>query len=546
VSDSARQRPAHPALLFKGAQVAYGELERSACAFGRALEALGVRKGDRVALLMPNCPQMVVAQFGTWKAGAIVAPMNPLYTEHELEHGLNECGAETVVVLTPFYEKIKAIQARTKVRHVIAARIKDDLPTLVRLLFTLVMERKEGHRVTIREGDLWLADLLRQHAGAGGPVVQVGPGDPALLIFTGGTTGTPKAALARHHSLLMASMQLHTWFRDVLDDWDDVLMLFMPMFHLYGNVAIMGTGLVGHNPLALVPNPRDLDDMLATINKVRPAFLPGVPTLFVALLAHPDVQSGKVDMSCIKLCFSGAAPLMLETKERFERLTGGLIAEGYALTESVMAACLTPVHGAYKEASVGTPLPDVEMRIVEAEEGLETLPAGDVGEIVIRAPQLMEGYWERPEETAEMLREGPAPLPGETLDGGSWLYTGDLGYMDEDGYVFIVDRKKQLIKPSGFQVWPREVEEVIASHPAVAEVGVAGVPDPRQSEAVKAWVVLSDGQEVTVDEIRSYCKEKLAAYKVPRFVEFREDLPKSMVGKVLRRALVEEHLAKSA
>jgi long-chain acyl-CoA synthetase len=544
VNDSARQRPGHPALLFKGARLSYGQLERLADAFGAALVALGVKKGDRVALFMPNCPQIVIAQLGAWKAGAVVAPMNPLYTERELEHMLNECGAETAVVLTTFYHKIKALEPRTGLQRLIATNIKEYLPPPTRVLFTLLMEKKEGHRVALREGDLWLADLLRQHAGAPGPRVSVGPDDPALLIFTGGTTGTPKAALIRHQSLLITAMQIRTWFANILDEWDDVLMLFMPMFHLYGNVGVLGTGLVGHNPLALVPNPRDLNDMLATIRKVQPAFVPGVPTLFVALLGHPDVQGGKVDISCIKLCLSGAAPLMAETKERFEQLTGGRIVEGYALTESVMASVLTPVHGAYKVGSVGMPLPDVEVRIVDADTGQDDLPPHEIGEIIMRAPQLMEGYWQRPDETAEMLRKGPAGIPEGTGAAQRWLYTGDLGYLDEDGYLFIVDRKKQLIKPSGFQVWPREVEEVIASHPAVAEVGVAGIPDERQSEAVKAWVVLSEGQEATVDEIRAYCREKLAAYKVPRFVELRQDLPKSLVGKVLRRALVEQELAR--
>ena len=544
VSDSARQRPDHPALLFKGATLSYGEFERLTDAFGAALAALGVQKGDRVALLLPNCPQLVIAQLGAWKAGAIAAPMNPLYTERELEHGLNECGAETAVVLTTYYHKIKALQPRTGLQRVIATNIKEYLSPLKRVLFTLLMEKKGGHRVAFGNGDLWFADLLRQHIGGPGPGVSVGPDDPALLIFTGGTTGTPKAALARHQSLLIAGMQLSSWSANVLDEWDDVLLLLMPMFHLYGNVGVLTTGLVSHNPLALVPDPSDLDDLMATIRKVRPAFLPGVPTLFIALLDRPDVKAGKADLTSIKLCLSGAAPLMAETKERFERLTGGRIVEGYGLTESMMAAVLTPVDGVYKVGSVGIPLPDVEVRIVDAERGQDGLPPHEIGEVLLRAPQLMEGYWQRPDETAEVLREGPAPDPSRAGAGERWLYTGDLGYLDEDGYLFIVDRKKQVIKPSGFQVWPREVEEVIASHRAVAEVGVAGVPDERRGEAVKAWVVLREGQEATVDEIRAYCRENLAAYKVPRHVEFRESLPKSAVGKVLRRALAEEELAR--
>jgi len=525
VSETARQRPDHPALLFKGAQVSYAQLERESDTFAAALAEMGVQKGDRVALLLPNCPQAVIGQFGAWKAGAIVAPLNPLYTERELEHALNECGAETAVVLTPFYAKLKALQPRTPVQRVIATNIKEYLPPLLRLLFTLLKEKKEGHRITLQAGDMWLSDLLRRHAGAPRPDVPVEPDDPALLLFTGGTTGTPKAALSTHQALVMSGMQFKAWFGETLADWEDRIMANMPLFHTYGQVGVMTTALVGHHPLALVPNPRDLDDMLATIRKARPAFLPGVPTLFIALLNHPDVQAGKADLSSLKLCISGAAPLLAETKRRFEALTGGRIVEGYSLTEAVMAGIMTPVRGTYKEGAIGPPLPDVEIRIVDADTGRTDLPPGEVGEILIRAPQLMVGYWQRPEETANVLREG-------------CLSTGDLGYLDEDGYLHIVDRKKDVIKPSGFQVWPREVEEVIADHPAVAEVGVAGVPDDYQGEAVKAWVVLRDGQQLTADELRAHCRGKLAAYKVPKHVEFRRELPKSIVGKVLRRELV--------
>jgi long-chain acyl-CoA synthetase len=267
-----------------------------------------------------------------------------------------------------------------------------------------------------------------------------------------------------------------------------------------------------------------MNDMLATIKTVKPALLPGVPTLFVALLNHPKVQAGQMSLKCLKLSVSGAAPLMAETKERFERVTGGRIVEGFAMTESMMGGVVTPTLGLYKPGAVGIPLPDVEIRVVDAETGKEEMAAGQVGELLMRAPQLMKGYWEKPSETAATIRDG-------------WLFTGDLGYLDEDGYMFIVDRKKDVIKPGGFQVWPREVEEVIASHPAVSEVGVAGVPDAYQGEAVKAWVVLRAGESATADELQGHCREKLAAYKVPKHIEFRSSLPKSTVGKILRREL---------
>lgn len=527
LSDSVRQRPNHPALLFKGGTINFEQLEKWSDAFAAALAAQGVEKGDRVALFMPNSPQMVIAMVGIWKTGAIAAPVNPLYTEHELEHAMKECGAETAVVLTPFYPKIKALQPRTEVKHIIASNIKEYLPTPLKILFTLFKEKKEGHRVAIAPEDSWFGELIGRYLTAPKPKVTVRPEDPALILFSGGTTGTPKAAVGHHHGMYMAGCQIQAWFKGTLIEWQDTLLAAMPLFHVYGNVGVLATGFVGHHPLALVPNPRDLPDMLATIRKVRPAFVPGVPTLFIALLNHPDVQAGKVDFKSVKLCISGAAPLLNETKTRFEALTGGRVVEGYALTETMMGAVVSPVNGTYKPGSTGMPLPDVEVRIVDAATGEQTLPPREVGEIAIYAPQLMREYWGRAKETAETIKKG-------------WLFTGDLGYLDEDGYLFIVDRKKDVIKPSGFQVWPREVEEVIASHPAVAEVGVAGLPDEYQGESVVAWVVLREGQELTADSLRDFCRDKLAGYKVPKKIFFRNALPKTTVGKVLRRELVKE------
>ena len=528
IGETARERPDFPAMIFKGARMTYGELERLTDAFGAALMAQGVKKGDRVALLLPNSPQAVIAQVGAWKAGAIVSPLNALYTERELEHALNETGAETVVVLTPFYDKIKSLQPRTQIKRVIATNIKEYLPPVLRLLFTVAKEKKEGHRVTLQPGDLWMGDLIKQHA-ASKPNVQVSPNDPALLLFSGGTTGMPKAALGTHQAMVMAAMQLRAYAQAVLEDGKDILTWVMPIFHVYGNMA-MNCSFVARWTMAVVPNPRDIDDLVDTIRKVRPACLHGVPTLFIALLNHPAVKTGQVDIKSMKICWSAAAPLMAETKHRFEALTGGWLLEAYAMTETMLAAVCCPVHGKYKEGSVGVPLPDVDVRIVDVESGEQTLPFGQVGEIIIQAPQIMVGYWERPTETKNMIRNG-------------WVHTGDLGYLDEDGYLFIVDRKKDLIKPGGFQVWPREVEEIIATHPAVAEVSVAGVPDSRQGEAVKAWVVLRPGQQVTVEELHAFCKDKLAGYKVPRQIEFRDTLPKTMVGKVLRRELVKDEAA---
>ena len=478
---------------------------------------------------MPNAPQFLVTQFGIWKAGAIAVPLNPFYTDQELAHALNEVGATLVVVLTLFYDKIKALQPQTAVKQVVATHIKEYLPSFKRLLFTLLRDRKEGHRIQLAAGDEWLPTLLRAGQGIRHTSLAT-PDRPALLMFTGGTTGNPKAAVSTHHGLTMAGRQISAWMKNVTEPWQDAILLLMPLFHTYGNVGVLSAALVSRLTMVPIPNPRDLDGLVAIVDKERPAFLAGVPTLFNALLNHPRVRDGGVNMRSIKLCLSGASALLAETKLRFESVSGGRIIEGYALTESVMALVMTPVAGTYKPGSVGLPLPDVAVRVVDVDDTTVDLPLGEVGEILIGAPQLMAGYWRRPAETEEILRDG-------------WLHTGDLGYLDEDHYLFVVDRKKDVIKPSGFQVWPREVEEVLATHPAVAEVGVAGVPDPLQVEAVKAWVVVRAGEQVTEAALRDHCRATLAAYKVPRQIVFRSALPKSTVGKVLRRRLVAEDLA---
>jgi long-chain acyl-CoA synthetase len=532
LDDLAASHGRHRALLFKGTALSYGELQAQSDAFAAALVELGVRPRDRVALVLPNAPQFFVCEFGAWKAGAIVVPLNPIYTEREFEHALESTRAEVLVTLTPFYHRLKVVQGRTHVKHVIATNIKEYLPAALRVLFTLFKEKKEGHRISIASGDAWLQDLLRRHRGAARPHVTVRPDDPAVILSSGGTTGTPKGVLGLHRHYVAAGRQLYAWTKSAKEDWTDVIMLPLPMFHVYANVGVQPLAFVGPNPLSLVPNPRDINDLLKTIKQVKPAFFNGVPTLYTAILNHPDVRSGRVDLSSIKLCFCGAAALMAETKREFESLTGARLVEGYSLTEGMMACCVNPVQGENKIGSIGLPLPDVEVRIVDAEDGNREMPVGEVGEMLLRAPQFMSEYWNNPLETAEVLQvHGP---------GGAWVHTGDLAYMDAQGYVFIVDRKKDMVKTSGFQVWPREIEEVIAAHPAVMEVGVAGIPDARKGEVAKAWVVLRGGKTCTEDEIRSYCRERLAPYKVPAHVEFRTELPKTMVGKVLRRVLAAE------
>ena len=533
LTDAARTRPTDAALLFKGATITTAALEDLSDALASAFQTLGIGRGDRVALLLPNCPQFFIAQFAAWKIGAIVAPLNPIYTEHELEWPLLEHGIETIVTLTRFYQRVKRVQPRTALKRVIAANIKEYFPPLLRTLFTLVREKREGDRVQLTVDDHDFARLL--HAHQGGKPARSNPdaADPAVLLMSGGTTGTPKGVIGTHGAYVMSGQQVHAWLGSILRPGDRIL-LPLPMFHVYANAGVQSLALVAGCPLALVPNPRDVSDVLATVRRVRPAFFNGVPTLYVALLAHPDVQSGKADFKSVKVCFSGAAPLMADTKQRFESLTGGRIIEGYSLTEAMMAACVNPVKGPNKIGSVGMPLPDVSVIIVDPDEGTLPVSAGTVGEVCLSAPQLMAGYWNNAGETSSVLRDHPG------ADGTRrWLHTGDLGYLDDDGYLFIVDRIKDLIKTSGYQVWPREVEEALSAHPAIAECGVAGIPHPVQGEAVKAWVVLRAGQQSSETEIRAFCRERLAPYKVPSTIEFRTELPKTMVGKVLRRALKE-------
>jgi long-chain acyl-CoA synthetase len=535
VDTHVKERPDAPALIFKGRQITWRELDSLSDACAAAFATLGIRRGDRVALLLPNCPQFAITQFAIWKLGAVVVALNPIYTEHELVPPLVNTRARVVVALSKFYDRIKAAQPQTGVELVVATSIKDFLPRLLALLFTLFKEKKEGHRITLAAGDKWLMDLIGAHHGDRPARARITANDDAVILASGGTTGTPKGVVGQHKAYVYTGVQLYTWNQSLFEPVKDVILVPLPMFHVYANVGGFGLGIVTGSPLALVPNPRDLGDVLKTIKATRPAFMLSVPTLFQAMLNNADVRAGKVDFSSIKISFSGAMALMKATKEQFEALTGGRIIEGYSLTEGMMGCLVNPLKGQYKIGSIGLPLPDVHAKIVDVETGTSELAAGEEGELMLAAPQLMKEYWNNADETSRTLKTD--------ADGRVWLHTGDIGYMDAQGYVFLTDRKKDLIKPGGYQVWPREVEEVIASHPAVAEVGVAGVPDAARGEAVKAWVVLRAGQSVSEEELQRLCKEMLAPYKVPTAVEFRAELPKTMVGKILRRELVRQHIS---
>jgi long-chain acyl-CoA synthetase len=527
--ESAGRWPDRPALLFKGSTISYRTLEYESNALSAAFREMGVKRGDRVGICLPNCPQFLIAEFAAWKAGAIACPFNPTYSEREMEDALKATGAETVVVLSRFYGKLKSIQPRTSVKRIVATGIKEYLPWHLRTAYTLLKEEKEGDRIDIASGDFSFAELLRRFRRSALPSLEVKLDDPAVILMSGGTTGLPKGVTGSHRGMVVAGVQLQAWLRPAMKEWTDKIMLPLPLFHVYGNIGVQSLAFINHNPIALIPNPRDLRDVLQEINEVKPAFICTVPTLLNGIMNHAMAREGKVDFTSIKLCFSGAAPLMAETKKRFEELTGGVIVEGYSLTEAQMAVVANPVLGEKKIGSVGMPLPDVHIEILDSDDGVTPVPPGEVGEIVISAPQLMRGYWERPEETKEMLRTNHR--------GERRLFTGDLGYLDEDGYLFIVDRKKDLIKTCGFQVWPREIEEVISTHPAVAEVGVVGLPDNMRGEIVKAWVVLRADQVLTPSDLKLFCRDRLAPYKIPAKYEFVADLPKTQIGKVLRRVL---------
>jgi long-chain acyl-CoA synthetase len=526
LEQAAQEHPDQTCTIFKGATVTYAEMDALTDRLAAALMELGVKKGMPVGIFMPNTPQFVIAFYAILKAGGIVVATNPLYTARELEHQLNDAGIELMLVMSNFYENIKAVQAKTKVKRLIVTNIKEYLPGMLSFLFTLSKEKKDGHRVELRDNDIWMSDLIASHQAEDREPVEFGPEDLALFQYSGGTTGLSKAAVAQHKNLVANALQIQSFMPEAKGGKELVLMA-IPLFHVYGMVAGMFFAVASGLPMVMVPNPRDLKDLLSSISKYRPTVFPGVPTLYNAINNHPDVQAGKYDLKSIKACISGSAPLLRETKNTFESLTGGKLVEGFGLSEAPTATHCNPLNGTNKEGSIGIPLPDVEARIIDLDDGVTVLQTGEVGELVIRGPQVMKGYHNMPTETANVLREG-------------WLYTGDIARMDEEGYFFIVDRKKELIKPGGYQVWPREVEEVISDNPKVLEVGVAGIPDAYRGETVKAWVVLKPGESADADEIRAWCKERLAVFKVPTQVEFRDELPKTTVGKILRRELVRQ------
>jgi len=527
---TADRHPGHTAMIFKGRRITYREEGVLIDRLAAALQKLGVGKGDRVAVHLPNCPQFIIAYFAVLKIGGIVVPCNPIYTARELTYQLRDSGSKVIITLSSTYPIIRKIRAETALEHVIVARIKDYLPPLTRLVFSLLLERKTGHAVDLggAPATYWFTDLVRQTTEPPQPV-EVAWEDTAVLMYTGGTTGLSKGAELTHKNIYVNAFQVIVW-ADVTELQATTLSA-LPLFHSYGMTCCMNTGALAAGTAILVPDPRNMTDILKAIARHKPVFYPGVPAMYAAIVNHP--RAGDYDLRSIRLCNSGAAPLPAEIQERFGSLTGARLIEGYGLSEASPVTHANPGYGESRIGTIGIPYPDTEAIIVDADTGEIELKPGEIGELCIRGPQVMRGYWNNRAETANVLRR-------HKRSGEPWLHTGDLASMDQDGFFTIVDRKKDMILGAGgYNIYPREIEEVLYAHPKVREACAFGVPAAERGEEVRAIIVLKEGQSATAEEIIAYCRRNLAPYKVPRVVRFRQEMPKTLVGKILRRALKE-------
>jgi len=529
LDDAAESYPNATATIFFNAKRTYRSISEDAWRFANGLRRVGVKKGDRVALVLPNTPQFVVAFYGALRAGAVLVCCNPRYTAAELQHQLADAGATVVVVLSRLYPLVKAARPGTAVERVIVTNIKEEMPPVLRLLFTVAKEKKDGHRQPFA-GDAGALAFREVLAARPEPFdAGVRADDLALLQYTGGTTGVSKGAMLSHRALVANTLQCRAWFTNMRDG-EGAAMAVMPFFHVYGLTVVMSLSVQGAEAMILEPQ-LELEHLLKDIQRHRPRMFSGAPIIYNAINNSPLTK--KYDLRSIEACVSGSAPLLTETHRRFVELTGAKLVEGYGLTEAAPVTHCNPLFGEGKQkvGSIGVPFPDVEAKIVDLDAGEREMAIGEPGELILRGPQLMDGYYHQPEETAQALR-------------GGWLYTGDIATVDADGYFVIVDRKKEMIIVSGFKVYPRDVEEVLVAHPAVTDAAVIGIPHPTKGEEVKAYVVLRPGGEATADEIIAHCRKTLADFKIPRQVEFRASLPHTVVGKTLRKELAAEEQAK--
>ena len=526
---SVQDFPDKPAMIFLGKKMTYRELGSLVNRFATALYNLGIRKGDVVGLHLPNMPQFVVAYYGALKIGAVVTGISPLFVERELEFQLSDSEAKAIVLLDALFPRFKKIWEKTKVKFAIVARLGEYMPGLKAFLGKLL--KKIPTAEVPPQPNVYFFKELVEKTPEQPPSVTINPEeDLAVLQYTGGTTGLPKGAMLTHMNLVSNAVGCSAWLQ--AKRGEDTGLSVLPFFHIYGMTVAMNFTIYAGATMVLLPR-FDVVEVLKSIQKYKVTLFPGVPTMYALIVDHPEAK--KYNLRSVKFCISGAAPLPPEVQKKFMEMTGAVLVEGYGLTEaSPVTHCnpLDPTMKTVKIGSIGIPWPDTDAKIVDVETGTREMQVGEVGELVVKGPQVMKGYWKRLEETGEVLRDG-------------WLYTGDLGKMDEDGYFYITDRKKDLIKYKGYSVYPRELEDILYEHPAVKLAAVVGKPDPLSGEIPKAFVVLREGATATEEEIMKFVNERVAPYKAIREVEFRKELPMSMVGKVLRRVLREEELKRA-
>ncbi|MCM3650680.1 AMP-binding protein [Metabacillus litoralis] len=528
LQQAAAEFPTNTAIHFLGKTLSYTELYDQSLKLANYLQSLGLQKDDRVSIMLPNCPQAVIAYYGVLLAGGIVVQTNPLYMERELEYQLKDSQSTFIVTLDLLYPRVSKMKALTNLKHIIITGIKDYLPFPKNLLYPFVQKKQKKLVVKIEhQGD---THLFKKIIELSEPIVDLPESNPAediaLLQYTGGTTGFPKGAMLTHKNIIANTKMCSSWMYKSRRGKESMLGI-VPLFHVYGMTTLLNLSVMQGYKMILLPK-FDATETLKTIQKLKPTLFPGAPTIYIALLNHPDIK--KYDLSSIDCCISGSAPLPLDVQERFEEVTGGLLIEGYGLTEASPVTHANFFWDKRKAGSIGVPWPNTDSAILSYESG-GIAEVNELGEIIVRGPQVMKGYWNKKEETEATLKD-------------DWLLTGDVGYMDEEGYFYIVDRKKDVIIAGGFNVYPREIEEVLYEHEKVQEVVVAGVPDPYRGETVKAYIVLKNNENATPEEFNEYARKHLATYKVPHIYEFREELPKTAVGKILRRVLIEEEHAK--
>lgn len=520
--------PQKTAIHFLGRELSYEELYQSAMKMANYLQKLGIQKGDRVSIMLPNCPQAVISFYGILYAGGVVVMTNPLFTEREISYQMKDSGAKAIIALDILFPRINKVIKETELENVIVTGIKDYLAFPKNLVYPFIQKKQYG--MTVKVEHRGINHLFTEIMKTASPEIAKPPfdfeKDLALLQYTGGTTGSPKGVMLTHRNLISNATMCDAWLYKSTRG-EETIMGIIPLFHVYGLTTVLILSVMQGNKMVLLPK-FDPEQALKTINKQKPTLFPGAPTLYIGLLNHPDIQ--KYDLSSIEACLSGSAPLPTEVQEKFERITGGKLVEGYGLTETSPVSHSNLVWGDRTKGSIGMPYPDTDCEIF-LPGTTDAVPNGQIGEIAIKGPQVMKGYWNRPDATAATIVDG-------------WLLTGDLGYMNDEGQFFIVDRKKDMIIAGGFNIYPREIEEVLYEHEAIQECVVAGIPDPYRGETVKAYIVLKEGYTVTEEQLDKHCREHLAAFKVPRIYEFRKELPKTAVGKILRRSLVDEEIAK--